>query len=369
MDPKTRIARKMAALADMGFQRVEDPEIQSETVPVRGNRKKATISHPSMGTLVSVIGIHESADLLHEAAGQAFEEMHRAVAILNRYEASSALSYLNTEGSIPAPPPELAEVLSQAWYYHLASGGAFDATVQPLVDLFRLGPGSGIGTSPGPEGTSEPDPDPGSTPSENQVLEARALVDGRKVKLGADFISLEMPGMGVTLDGIAKGYIVDRMSSVLAGCGVGDFLINAGGDIRTAGQREDGEPWRVGVQDPKKQGGLPDVISLSNGAVATSGSYEIYFDRDRSHHHIVRARTGDSPRSSESVSVVAPTTVAADALATAVFVLDPARGVAFIESLPGCACLIVDHDGRQMRSRNWCSATDTDLPHPKAGMT
>ena len=151
-------------------------------------------------------------------------------------------------------------------------------------------------------------------------------MDGRKVRLGPDSISLQIPGMGVTLDGIAKGYVVDRMASVLADHGLEDFLINAGGDIRSAGLREDGEPWRVGVQDPKKQGDLPDVIGLSNGAVATSGSYEIYFDRDRSYHHIVSARTGDSPRSSESVSVVAPTTLAADALATAVFVMEPEPG-------------------------------------------
>ncbi len=351
MDPKTRIAQKMAALADLGFRRAEDPMIPTETVPVGGDRKKFTTSLPSMGTLVSVSGIHESPDLLHEAAGQAFQEMNRVVAILNRYDPSSSLSYLNAEGSIPGPPPELAEVLSQAWYFHSASRGAFDATVQPLVDLFRLAS----------------DLNSGSGPSEPQLREARALVDGRKVKLGSGSISFQIPGMGVTLDGIAKGYIVDRMASVLAEHGIDDFLINAGGDIRSAGLREDGEAWRVGVQDPKKQGELPDVIGLSNGAVATSGSYEIYYDSDRSYHHIVNSRTGDSPRSSESVSVVAPTTLAADALATAVFVMDPERGVAFIESLPGCACLIVDNDGRQMRSRGWRSATDKDLPPPRQG--
>lgn len=369
MDPKTRIAQKMAALADMGFRRVEDSVIPSETVPVGRNRKKVTTSQPSMGTLVSVTGIHESADLLHEASGRAFEEMHWAVAILNRYDTSSALSYLNTEGSIQLPPPELAEVMSQAWYFHRASAGAFDATVQPLVDLFRTGLGPEMSSKSGPSATTGTDPKAGPAPgpSEARVLEARALVDGRRVKLGADSISFQAPGMGVTLDGIAKGYVVDRMASVLAGLGIENFLINAGGDIRTAGFREDGEPWRVGVQDPKKQGDLPDVIGLSNGAVATSGSYEIYYDRDRSYHHIVSARTGDSPRSSESVSVVAPTALAADALATAVFVMDPERGVAFIESLPGCACLVVDHTGRQKRSSGWRSATGTDLPPPRQG--
>jgi thiamine biosynthesis lipoprotein len=171
--------------------------------------------------------------------------------------------------------------------------------------------------------------------------------------------------MGVTLDGIAKGYVVDRMAAVLAERGLRDFLINAGGDIRSGGVREDGTAWRVGVQDPAKRGDLPDVIGLTNGAVATSGSYEIYFDRERVHHHIVSAHTGNSPQMSQSVSVVAPTTMAADALATSVFLMEPARGVAFIDSLPQCACLIVDEQGLQSRSKGWRSATD--LSHPRQG--
>jgi thiamine biosynthesis lipoprotein len=241
------------------------------------------------------------------------------------------------------PPPELAAVVWQGRYFHQASQGAFDPTVQPLVDLFRAGP-----------------------PTEAQILSALALVDGRKLEVGRDGIRLRSPGMGVTLDGIAKGYVVDRMASVLEDHGLKDFLIDAGGDIRSSGLREDGKPWQVGVQDPKKQGDLPDIIGLTEGAVATSGSYEIYFDRDRTYHHIVSARTGASPQTSQSVSVIAPTTLAADALATAVFVMEPGRGVDFIESFPQCACLIVDETGRQLKSKGWRSATD--LPTPKAGI-
>jgi thiamine biosynthesis lipoprotein len=171
--------------------------------------------------------------------------------------------------------------------------------------------------------------------------------------------------MGVTLDGIAKGYIVDRMATVLGEQGLESFLVNAGGDIRAVGLREDGQPWRVGVQDPGKGGDLPDIIGLTGGAVATSGSYEIYYDRERTYHHIVSSRTGASPRSSQSVSVVAPTTLVADALATSVFVVEPETGISFIESFSQCACLIVDQKGRQLRSKGWRSATD--LPPSRQG--
>ena len=353
MESSPRVADKMAALSALGFQRVQSLPMAAEIIPVPGHRHKVICSQPSMGTLVSVTAVHESSDQIQAAAGLAFQEMDRIVDLLNRYDSSSALSFLNTEGTIDGPPPELTAVMWQARFYHGASEGAFDPTVQPLVDLFRNGIGSG--------------PDAPSTPTESEINEALSLVDGEKVELSPQVIRLADPGMGVTLDGIAKGYVVDRMAAVLGAQGLQDFLINAGGDIRSAGFREDGAAWRVGVQDPRKQGDLPDVIGLTNGAVATSGSYEIYFDRDRVHHHIVSARTGSSPQTSQSVSVVAPTTLAADALATSVFVMEPERGVAFIESFPQCACLIVDQHGRQLRSKGWRSATDP--PTPKAGKT
>ena len=352
MDSTDRIALKMATLATMGFERVESPPMATESVPVRGNRHKVTCNQPSMGTLVSVTAVHESSGKVQDAVALAFGEMDRVVSLLNRYDSSSALSFLNTEGAIESPPPELAAVMQQAQYFHGASEGAFDPTVQPLVDLFRNGVIGGAGAT--------------STPSEAEILQALSLVDGGGIQIGLKAIRLPTPGMGVTLDGIAKGYVVDRMAMVLAKEGLEDFLINAGGDIRSAGLREDGLAWRVGVQDPNKQGDLPDVIGLSNGAVATSGSYEIYFDRERVHHHIVSARTGSSPQTSQSVSVAAPTTLAADALATSVFVMEPERGMEFIESFPQCACLIVDHQGRQMRSKGWRSATDFSTP--KAGI-
>jgi thiamine biosynthesis lipoprotein len=171
--------------------------------------------------------------------------------------------------------------------------------------------------------------------------------------------------MGITLDGIAKGFVVDVMDHVLKEHDLQHFLINAGGDIRSEGLREDGEPWRVGVQDPGKEGRLPDVIPLSGMAVATSGSYEIYFDPERTRHHLVSPSSGSSPQHHRSVSVTAPTALEADALATSVFVMKPEEAVTFIDSIPRCACLIIDGGGRFIPSIRWQSATEPPLP--KAG--
>jgi len=328
----------LAALAELGFTRVDPEPGSAESALLRDGRHKISASRPSMGTRVTVTALHPSRDLAEEALGRAFQEMDRVVGLLNRYDPSSALSFLNAEGTIRDPPPELRVVVSGALRFHEASGGAFDPTVRPLVDLLRGRMGE-RGAPPRPE-----------------LLEALSLVDARKVKLRRRAIRFDRPGMGLTLDGIAKGYVVDRMAESLAGDGLADFLIDAGGDIRSAGRREDGGPWRVAVQDPDKAGDFPDVLALGDGAVATSGSYEAYFDRDRTRHHIVSGRTGTSPQRVRSVSVVAPTTLAADALATAVFVMGPRAGMALIDSLSQCACLVVDHLGRTLPSARWRSA-------------
>lgn len=333
MDEVAHRARKLAALTAMGFERVEPPPVVTERVPVRGGRYRVSAVRPSMGTLVSVTAIHRSIDRAEEAIGRAFDEMDRVVGLLNRYEPGSAVSCLSAEGRIELPPPELSRVVSLARGYHDLSRGAFDITVQPLVDLFRSG-GS-------------------HAPGDSEILEATELVDGKAVKTGARSISLGKTGMGLTLDGIAKGYVVDVMAQCLRAGGIGDYLINAGGDIRTGGRREDGEAWRVAVQSPLKDGTCPDVVAATTGAVATSGSYEIYFDGERTRHHIVSGRSATSPRRWQSVTVVAPSAVAADALATAVFVLGPGRGLPLIDSLPDCSCLIIDEANRQLRSRGW----------------
>ncbi|MGW8266979.1 MAG: FAD:protein FMN transferase [Longimicrobiales bacterium] len=354
MDSATRIAQRMAALEAMGFRRTDAVAFPAEAEPVPGGRQKVAQRRPSMGTLVSITAIHSSRGLVEEAAGRAFEEMDRVVELLNRYDPSSAISVLNDSGDIGGPPPELSGVLTQALAYNRRSLGVFDPTVLPLVDLFRFrAEASSDGAAP-----SLP-------PSPAEVRELLELVDAGAVEIGPRSIRLRKAGMGLTLDGIAKGFVVDRMAEVLSGCGLSDYLIDAGGDIRSSGVREDGRPWQVAVQDPGKRNRFPDVFPLSGMAVATSGSYEIYFDPGRSHHHIVDSRSGVSPNSSQSVSVVAPTAMEADALATSVFLMEPMRGAAFIDSIPRSACLIVDQHGRQVKSARWRSAGEP--PTPKAG--
>ena len=340
MQEASRIARKLSALVDLGLERVDDAPVSTESVRLDRKTHKVTSSRPAMGTLVSISALGRSQERAQEAIGRAFEEMDRLIRLHSRFDGSSAVSYLNSEGRIEGSPPELSHVVSNSLHYYGLSRGAFDITVEPVVELFRE---RGDGVAP-------------LAPTSPEIMEALDLVDSRNIEVSPGKLAFKKAGMGVTLDGIAKGYIVDAMAGVLDRHRVKNYLINAGGDIRTAGTKENKLPWTVAVQDPSKRGNYPDSIHLRNAAVATSGSYEIYFDRDKLFHHIVSSRTGLSPNLSASVSVIAPSAMAADALATSVFVMTLTEGVRFINSLPRCECLIIDRDGRELRSLGWKSA-------------
>ena len=340
MQDAARIARKLAALEGMGLERVDLSPFTTEALRIDRKTFQVTSSRPAMGTLVSVTAIGRSRGESEQAIGRALEEMDRLIAVFSRYDPASPVSCLNESGKLGHAPPEFSRVLSRSLYYHWLSGGAFDISVEPLVNLFRE---RLDGTTP-------------SEPSRSEIAEALGLVGSQNIVVGSRSAHFARSGMGITLDGIAKGYIVDAIAGELERSGIGSYLINAGGDIRTAGSKPGRKPWTVAVQDPSKRGSFPDTVHLTDGAVATSGSYEIYFDRDRLFHHVVNSKTGRSPDVSQSVSVQAPSAMAADALATGVFVMEPHKGVEFINSLPGCECLIIDNEGRQLRSRSWKSA-------------
>ena len=112
----------------------------------------------------------------------------------------------------------------------------------------------------------------------------------------------------------------------------------------------------MAIQDPEKGRAYPDVISMADGAIATSGNYEVFFDREKMFHHIVNPQNGFSPSASNSVSVLAKTAMDADALSTTVFVMQPEKGIRFVNSLSGCECLVVRKGNRKIRSNGWKSA-------------
>lgn len=326
----------MAVLLEMGFEPARPvPEPIEDTILPSGDHR-LVLDRRAMSTRVSIAAIHPSRYLLEDVAVRALEEMVRLIGLLNRFDPGSAVSVLNAEGRLANPPPELKLLLDRSAAVHQASGGAFDVTVQPLVDLLK-------------QAGDAPDP----------VLwrETLEMVGAQFLRTSRRLIALERGGMGITLDGIAKGYIVDSMAAVLQANGIDRFLIDAGGDMRASGLREDGLPWMIAVRDPRHGGILPSHLRITDGAVATSGGYEARFDPEGSWHQIVSPRTGRPRDDVLSVTVAGPTVFASDALATATALMSPGRGLRFVDSLPGFECLVIDGEGRSMLSAGWTGLT------------
>jgi thiamine biosynthesis lipoprotein len=331
---------KLSGILGIGLTAAAAIPASAETVKFDRKLYKVSQTRLAMGTFVSMTLLHTSRDQAETAMGTAFEEIDRLTRDMNRFDQSTAVAQLNREGRLADVPPDMANVVKRALAHHRISNGAFDISVKPVVDLFKS---RFSGKKPAP-------------PTQKEMREALKLVDASRIQLAGNSILLKKPGMGITLDGIAKGYIVDKASDALSGHGIENFLINAGGDIRTSGRRQDGKPWTIAVQDPRKKQRYPDKINMLDGAIATSGNYEVYFDREKMFHHIVNPANGFSPNASASVSVLAKTAMDADALSTSVFVMRPEKGIRFVNSLPKCECLVVSKGNRKMRSAGWKSA-------------
>jgi thiamine biosynthesis lipoprotein len=327
-------ADSLTRLRSLGFQEVTAPALVFAQVPLARDCTQVIGTRPALGTRVSVSAISSSAERNEVSIAGAFAELDRLAGIFSRYESDSALSVLNDAGHLAAPPPELVRVFERALYVHALSRGAFDVTVKPVMDLLAAR-------------------FPAAAPSASELRDAAARVGACHLAVKRRIIRFQRPGMGATLDGIAKGYIVDRMADLLTCHGIHQFLIDAGGDIRVNGLKQPGRPWTVAVRDPATDGVLPQAIALRGGAVATSGGYERFYDPGRRFHHLIDPSSGCSPAGTWSVSVIAPNALAADALATTVYVLGPDAGLSLLEQLPDCAGMIVTEGGAQRHSRRW----------------
>lgn len=335
-DRKRRSFLKYSGLLGLGTMAgVILPAEHAEALLFSKKEFKVSTTRLAMGTFVAMTAIHPSRDQAEEAFGLAFEEINRLSRMLSRHDHTSPVAELNRSGQVSEVPAEVQEVVARSLYYHRETLGMFDITVKPLVDLYQTCSAEG------------------REPREAEINRILAAVGSDGLQIDGHSLRFARAEMGITLDGIAKGYVVDRASDVLRQHGIVNHLINAGGDIRTSGSAVRGKKWSVAIQDPEKQRSYPDIIEMGSGAIATSGNYEVYYDREKLFHHIVNGRSGHSPLLSTSVSVLAPTVLEADALSTAIFVFEPEAGIAFINAQPDCECFIVERHGTIRMSAGW----------------
>ncbi len=310
------------------------------TMALAGLAPKATLHTQTrllLGTFVSISAMHESQALAEEALGQAFATVSALEKELSRHK-SSALTELNATGKLMHAPQSLIHVLQQAKRVHNLSAGAFDITVAPLLDVYRK--------AQNPHGEMHLDA--------AQLQAAKELMQAQEVHLSPDHVRFGRQGMAVTLDGIAKGYIADKASEVLSAHGIQNHLINAGGDIRTHGQKAAHTPWHVAIENPMRKGENLTSVYVQ-GAIATSGNYEMYYDAHKKHHHLIDPKQAQSTQYSTSVTVMAPTALEADALATALSAMPTAQALTLVNNLPERECLLVY--GKQIiTSQGWKKA-------------
>ena len=284
----------------------------------------------ALGAQASITLHHPDPAAARALIDECLAEIRRLEAIFSLYRADSALSQLNSAGALAHPPPDLLRLLHEARRFGELTDGAFDVTVQPLWDLYAAH-FAGDGTR-------------SDGPSDSAVAAARSLVDDRALRLDGQRIAFDRPGMAVTLNGIAQGYITDRVAALLRRAGMAQVLIDLG-EIRALGGHPAGRPWRVGVEDPRAAGRHLRRLALSDAALATSAGAGTAFDRQGRFHHLFDPRSGRSSAHHASVTVVAPSATTADALSTAFSALPLDRAVPICASLPDVKAMFLAPDG------------------------
>lgn len=249
------------------------------------------------------LGADASITLAHPDAARIVEmaraEIVRLEAVFSLHTTGSALNRLNATGHLAAPPPELLDCLSQCARLNRATGGLFDPTIQPLWVLYARHFA----------GTRRAD-----LPDRAARQIALDAVGFDRVRFDPSEIRLQA-GAALSLNGIAQGYIADRVSALLQAQGLRDVLVNTG-EFRALGQAPDGQPWQVGLKAGDRV--LPQRAQLRDRALASSAAQGISFDGRGRVGHILNPKTGlPAPVRWKLVSVTAPQAWLADGLSTA----------------------------------------------------
>jgi FAD:protein FMN transferase len=277
-----------------------------------------------------------------ETAAQ--EILDRVVAQMSTWEPRSDISLFNAAatGTWQRLPEEFFQVLACALHVAEQSGGAYDPTIGPLVNLWGFGPSCAI------------DDPRQSPPDAAQVDAQRALCGWRKLELNAQRRSArQCGGLYLDLSAIAKGYAVDLLAEYLEGLAYTPYLVEVGGELRGQGLKPDCQPWWVELERPDAAEGMTrSLIGLHGLSVATSGDYRRYFDwKGRRYAHTIDPRSGaPCMHRTVSVSVLHEQCMAADAWSTALGVMGSDEGLAFAGE-HGIAALFVDRCEEGLRER------------------
>uniref|UniRef100_A0A2A4YWR4 FAD:protein FMN transferase n=1 Tax=OCS116 cluster bacterium TaxID=2030921 RepID=A0A2A4YWR4_9PROT len=229
-------------------------------------------------------------------------EIERLEAIFSLFKPNSDISRLNATGQLRNPNFELVELLSRCKSYSQLTNGAFDVTIQPLWKFYQTHFSGSNADIPAAE--------------LDKVLK---LVGAKAIQLSANKISFAKPNMAISLNGVAQGYLTDKISDILRQDGFENILVNMG-ETFALGTHQDGRNWTIGITSPQDQNEIAQLVKMKDQAIATSGGYGSPFS-DNGHHHLLNPKTGLSANIYASVSVIATDSLTADMLSTAFYIM------------------------------------------------
>lgn len=270
------------------------------------------------------------------AVKAAFDEFRRINVLTNRFDENSQVSMINQAAGKEKVQvdPEVIAMLKLARSRAEQLNGALDVSIGALTELWSVGHKGEF------------------VPSEAEIKELLPLVNYQLIEIDdkANTVFLPRPGMRIDLGAVAKGYADRKAIDALKARGIKSALVNAGGDVRIIGKRPDGQPWRIGVQDPRDSEGIAAKLSMSDWDVLeTSGDYQRFFIKDGVRYsHIIDPHTGHQPRELASVTIVAKSDNNVDILSTAMFVLGLEKAQQLLKQYPGTEAIFITTDGKKI---------------------
>ncbi len=284
-----------------------------------------------MGTDVTITVVARSSAEGEAAIEEGMAELRRLDAMMSLYKDTSEITKVNlAAGKHPVKvSPEMIEVVERAAEVSALSGGVFDVTVGPLVVLWQMRLKEG------------------NVPTDGEIARIRSLVNYQNIVIDkqASTIFLKHPGMIMDFGGM-KGYTADRVADIFRKRGIKNAIIAVAGDIWVLGHRDDGTPWRIGVQHPREHDKTLAVLDLSDKYLSTSGDYERFVIREKKrYHHIIDPRTGKPSTGVISVTLIGDKGALIDPLAKVPFILGPEEGLKLVKKL-GVEAIIVDDQGK-----------------------
>lgn len=294
-------------------------------------------------TVVTVSGSSDSREefnALCELIHSELMKYHRLFDIYNGYEGINNLKTINDaagSGEAVKVDREIIELLDMCALYEDRSGGKLLVTSGALLRLWHDYREAGV-----------------ALPSQQEITEATLHISSDVLVIDGENSTVMLTDKGASIDvgAVAKGYAVQNAADAARDAGADSLMINAGGNVVTVGCRPDGEKWQIGIDNPITRERV--VVRCSDASVVTSGNYERYYVVDgEKYHHIIDPHTGYPAEGFSSVSVIARSSVDADALSTSLFLMGLDEGLALIEGLEDCEAMWIDCDGRVICSSGW----------------